>query len=389
MDNRIIKNILVKGKNLISRYFHISSYNFYKRDDIIEIFAIIFTIKAATLFLSYISFEIFQNITPTILQLWNRWDTHNYINIAQNGYTNVGESSLFIVFFPLYPLLIRLFAVFIGDYLFSAMVVSNLASVLAVLLFYKLVSKDYTSNNAIRAVFYFLVFPTAYFLSAAYTESLFVFLSIASFYYAREGRWFLAGVFGGLASTTRITGVVLFPALIIEYWVQKRGQMRFKEIGWLLLIPLCFSVYLIINYVTFGDAFAFLTIQKQHWFKELSPPWIGFLNSLGGIGWRSPSERMLVDYAEIIFSLLGLTTVIVGFLYLRISYNVYALLTWLLITSNSYWLSIPRYTLTIFPLFILLSLAGQRKEINYLITVISLIFFSLFLILFAQGRWAF
>lgn len=366
-----------------------SSFNFLKRDEIIELFAIIFVIKAATFLLSYVSFQIFQNTTPTILELWNRWDTSNYINIAENGYTNVGHSSLFIVFFPLYPLLIRLFAVFIGDYLFSAMVVSNLASVLAVLFFYKLVSKDYTSNNATRAVFYFLVFPTAYFLSAAYTESLFLFLSIASFYYARDGRWFLAGVFGGLASTTRITGLVLFPALIIEYWVQKKGQMRFKEIGWLLLIPLCFSVYLIINYVIFGDALAFLTIQKEHWFKELAPPWIGFLNSLNGIGWRSPSERMIVDYAEIIFGLLGLATVIVGFLYLRISYNVYALLTWLLITSNGYWLSIPRYTLTIFPLFILLSLAGQRKEINYLITVISLIFFSLFLILFAQGRWAF
>lgn len=366
-----------------------SSFNFYKRDDIIEIFAIIFSIKAATLFLSYISFEIFQNTAPTILELWNRWDTPHYINIAQNGYTNVGDSSFFIVFFPLYPLLIRLFSVFIGDYLFSAMVVSNLASVLAVLYFYKLVRKDYTSNDATRVVFYFLIFPTAYFLSAAYTESLFLFLSIASFYYAREGRWFFAGLLGGLASVTRISGIVLFPALIVEYWAQNRGKMHLKEISWLLLIPLCFSVYLVINYVTFGDAFAFLTIQKQHWFKELAPPWIGFLNSLDGIGWRSPSERILINYAEILFGLLGLAAVIAGFFYLRISYNIFALLTWLLVTSNSYWLSIPRYSLTIFPLFILLSLAGQRKEINYLITVISIIFFSLFLILFAQGRWAF
>lgn len=366
-----------------------SSFDFFKKGDIICLFAIIFTVKAATFLLSYVSFEIFQNTTPTILGLWNRWDTSNYINIAENGYTNVGHSSLFIVFFPLYPLLIRLFAVFIGDYLLSAMVVSNLASVFAVLFFYRLVNKDYTSDSSSRAVFYFLIFPTAYFLSAAYSESLFLFLSIASFYYAREGRWFSAGVFGGLASATRITGIVLFPALIIEYWVQNKAQMRFKEIVWLLLIPLSFLFYLIINYVTFGDALAFLTIQKQHWFKEFSAPWIGFLNSLGGISWRSPSERMLVNYAEIIFGLIGLATVIAGFLYLRISYNVYALLTWLLITSSSYWMSIPRYTLTIFPLFILLSLAGERKEINYLITVISLIFFSLFLILFAQGRWAF
>ncbi len=366
-----------------------NALNFFKRDTLIQLLAIILIVKAATFLLSYVSFEIFKNTTPAISELWNRWDTPHYISIAENGYTNTGNNRLFIVFFPLYPLFIRLFAVFTGDYLFSAMVVSNLASVLAVLFLYKLISKDHDDDSSSRAVFYFLVFPTAYFLTAAYSESLFLFLSIASFYYAREGRWTLAGIFGGLASITRISGIVLFPALIIEYWVQNKAQMRVKEMAWLLLIPLCFSIYLIINYVTFGDAFAFLTIQKQHWFKEFSPPWIGFLESLGGLGWKDPSGRMVSSYAEMIFAIIGLLAVIAGFIYLRISYNIYALLTWLLITSTGYWLSIPRYTLSIFPLFILLSLAGGRKEINYLITIMSVVFFSLFLIIFAQGGWAF
>ncbi len=365
------------------------SFNFFKRDELIELLAIIFIIKAATFLLSYVSFEIFQNTTPTILELWKRWDTSNYIDIAENSYTNTGDSRFFIVFFPLYPLFIRFFAIFVRNYLFSAMVVSNLASILAVLFLYKLVNKDYNSENSSRAVLYFLIFPTAYFLSAAYSESLFLFLSIASFYYARERKWFPAGALGGLASATRITGIVLFPALIIEYWMQNKSQIRYKEIIWLFLIPLSFLLYLVINYVTFGDAFAFLAIQKQHWFKELAPPWVGFLNSLGGLGWRDPSGRMMTSYAEIIFAIIGLLAIVAGFIYLRVSYNVYSLLTWLLVTSSGYWLSIPRYTFSMFPLFILLSLAGRRKEINYFIIIISLIFFSLFLILFSLGRWAF
>jgi Gpi18-like mannosyltransferase len=372
-----------------------SSFDLHKRDYIIELLAIIIVIKIATFLLSYVSFEIFQKTAPSILELWNRWDTHGYINIAKNGYTNIGDNRVTIVFLPLYPILIRLCWVFIKDYLLSSLIVSNIASVLSVFYFYKLVSKDYSSNVAIRAAFYFLIFPTAYFLSAAYTESLFIFLTIASFYYARDDRWFLAGIFGCMASMTRITGIVLFPALIIEYWTQRKTRIGFKEMIrsketiFLLLIPLGFVSYIIINYITFGDPLAFLTIQKQQWFKEFSFPWNGFLNTFGGLSWKDPSSRMMTSYAEMIFAIIGLLAVITGFIYLRLSYNIYALLTWLLVTSSGYWLSIPRYMLAIFPLFILLSLAGQRKGLDYLITMMSITFFSLFLIIFAQGWWAF
>ncbi len=362
-----------------------------KKKDVMEILVIVICIKVATFLLSYISFEIFLNTSPTIIDLWKRWDTSAYMNIAENGYTNIGQSRLLIVFFPLYPLLIRLFTFLVKDSLLSSLMISNLASVLTVFFFYELVSIDYMNDIGIRTIFYFSIFPTAYFLTAAYTESLFLFLTIASFYYARKDRWFLAGILGGLSSATRITGIVLFPALIAEYFFQKRKQkqMKIKEIILLLLVPLGFIIYLIINYMTFGDLFAFIAIQKQHWFKEFSFPWVGFMNTLGSISWKDPVGRIMTSYAEILFAIIGLLTVIAGFIYLRISYNVYSLLTWLLITSTGYWLSIPRYTITIFPLFILLSLAGQHKKIDYLITTMSITFFSLFLILFTQGRWAF
>jgi len=235
------------------------------------------------------------------------------------------------------------------------------------------------------------VFPTAYFLHAGYTESLFLALTIASFYYAREDRWLLSGLFGMLASATRITGIFLVPALLIEYLSQKEFRIKNLKLNFLYLglIPIGFIAYLVINYITFENAFAFLEIQRGHWFKTPALPWKGLLGTWGSIWGRDPGGRILVGWAELIFGLFGLVCTIWAYIRLRVSYGVYMHLTWIAIVSTSFWLSIPRYTLSMFPLFIILAVVGRWAVIHYAITIISLSFYSFFLILFTQGRWAF
>ncbi|NIP31808.1 MAG: hypothetical protein GTO02_20035, partial [Candidatus Dadabacteria bacterium] len=95
--------------------------------------------------------------------------------------------------------------------LLSGLIVSNIAYGFAVFYLYKLVLLDFEWDDALRTVIYFTIFPTAYFLHAAYTESLFLALTIASFYYARNDKWALCGVIGMLAALTRITGILLLP----------------------------------------------------------------------------------------------------------------------------------------------------------------------------------
>ena len=69
--------------------------------------------------------------------------------------------------------------------------------------------------------------------------------------------------------------------------------------------------------------------------------------------------------------------------------SLYALATWFKVTSTSFWISIPRYMLTLFPIFIILAILGRRKEIKYLIIFLSLIFYALFLSLLVRFKWAF
>ena len=75
---------------------------------------------------------------------------------------------------------------------------------------------------------------------------------------------------------------------------------------------------------------------------------------------------------------------------LRPSYTIYMLFTWLIVTSTGYWLSIPRYTLSMFPIFIVLAIIGDKWEaLHYVMTIAFLLFYSFCLVLFTQGYWAF
>jgi len=360
---------------------------------ILEIIAIILAIKFFSFILAPLSWAVLKNQPCDIISLWNRWDAPHFIDIAKNGYTDVGEGRYFIVFLPLYPFLIRLLASVIGYYELSALFISNLASLFAGLYLYKLAKLDCPHSTALKSVFYFSIFPTSYFLIAGYTESLFLFLAIGCFYYARKEKWLSAGVMGMLASATRMTGLVLIPSLLYEFLSQrsKSKSKSVKGIFFLCMISFGFLSYLMLNYIVFENAFMFVEMQKEHWFRYLVPPWEGLLGALWGIFWRDPAGKVLVGGAEIVFGLFGLFCIVYAFVIkLRPSYTIYMLLTWLMVASTSYWLSMPRYMLSMFPIFILFAvIADKREEWQYVMTIAFLLFFSFFLVLFTQGYWAF
>ena len=360
---------------------------------VIEISTILLAIKFFAFILAPAAWLVLHNQSCDFVTLWNRWDAPHYVALAENGYTAVGEGRYFIVFFPLYPLLIRLVASVLGNYEVAALVISNVASLLAGLYLYKLARIDYSHNTALKSVFYLAIFPTSYFLIAGYTESLFLLLAIGSFYYARKARWSTAGVLGMLAAATRITGLVLLPSLLYEYFSQRSnpGSRRVRDLFFIALVSLGFVSYLIVNHVVFGDAFAFLAVQHEHWYKHLAPPWEGLLGAIGSIFWRDSADKVLIGVAEVVFGLFGFFCIAYAVIIkLRPSYTVYMFLTWLAVTSTSYWLSTPRYLLSLFPVFIMFALiADRREEWFYVLTTAFLLFFSFFLVLFTQGYWAF
>ncbi|MEN6635622.1 MAG: hypothetical protein ABFC56_07230, partial [Clostridiaceae bacterium] len=102
------------------------------------------------------------------LNIWNQLgtDSQHYLNIAQNGYVNTGDDRLLIVFFPLYPLLVRGVHFIIQNYLVSGLIVSNLCWVFAAYLLYDLALMDTDKKGALRVLKYLCILPASFLFSA-------------------------------------------------------------------------------------------------------------------------------------------------------------------------------------------------------------------------------
>jgi hypothetical protein len=324
---------------------------------------------------------------PDWLEIWNRWDSLHYLGLAKSGYAAVGDTKVSLVFFPLYPWLVRGFAFFLRNYIAAAIFVSGLAAIATGLIFKQLVACDETEEVANGAVWFLFIFPTSFFLHIAYTESLFLSLTLGCFLAARKEQWHLAGLLGAGACLTRVNGLVLIPALTTEVLLQLWRTRRINwQWLWLILVPLGFMGYLWLNHEVTGDFFAFTKIMEEHWYKKFASPWSGihdvYLRALG----MNINEGLNEFVGEIL-----ITGAMIGsWVRLRPSYSVWITLNWLLINSTAFVLSVPRYALTLFPMFILFAIAVRGRRVCYaLLTVWSVLYLALYTGRFAQGLWAF
>ena len=325
------------------------------------------------------------------LAIWNRWDAPHYLDLARAGYVSTGVEARWIVFYPLYPWLVRAVSFAVRDELLAAFLVSGVASVAAGLLLYRLARLDEEEATARGAVFYMLVFPTAYFLHIGYTESLFLALALGAFLAARGRDWRAAGLLGFFAAMTRVNGLLLLAALLFEAREEYlKGRRQRAAWAWLLLVPAGFGVYLFINWRVFGDPRAFVGTQDLYWYKSPAWPWIGLKEAWDGVWVRAPSDAYLVGVQELLFVLLGVGLTVWAWLRLRASYAVWMTCNCILWTSTKFVLSVPRYTLVLFPAYILLArLRAQRPAWGAAVAVWSLLMLALFAARFSQGFWAF
>ncbi|MEA2669398.1 MAG: hypothetical protein QOJ33_2332, partial [Chloroflexota bacterium] len=146
--------------------------------------------------------------------------------------------------------------------------------------------------------------------------------------------------------------------------------------------------YLLTNLLVLGDAFAFVSVQRQHWSHSPSAPWVGFADALRGISWRVPWEKLTVGGGEAVGGIAAYATTILSWLRLRPSDAAYATVLTVMVTFLPFWLSIPRYLLAMYPLFLLVGRIGQRW-VYLAIVVASFIGLLVFGLAFGRGYWAF
>ncbi len=326
----------------------------------------------------------------------SRWDTGFYVSIAEEGYRYQGVPLPSVAFFPLYPLMMRTLGVLVGDVLIAGIVISNSALLLATMLLYRFTEEGWGQAVAERTIWYFLIFPTAFFGTAVYSESLFLLVAIGALYAARRGYWVVAALLGIASALTRFMGLIVAPMLLAEWWMQQHKQSAKSKPSWIALlaaaaVPLGTLAYAAYLERVFGDPLAFVQ-GAAAWARQPQSPLLTLtrlLQTPDGGWWPAllAGYIHLDNWLDFSFVLVFLALGLVLLYQQRWSEGVFVTLGVAVALSSGLLMSQRRYVWVLFPAFVLLAQWGKRPWVDRLISLVSLLLLGVFTALFANNYW--
>lgn len=326
------------------------------------------------------------NVYP-LTNMWSRWDAGWYVGIAEHGYQFAPGQPSNRAFFPIYPMLMRVVRLFLQSHTAAAwlragIIVSNAALAVALAYLFALVKFEFDEATARRAVLYLLIFPTTFFLSAVYSESVFLAFTIASFYYARKRQWWLAGVVGCAAALSRPPGVMIALGLGAEYLLQCEFNWRKIRLNVLAVALPAIALAGFFGFLHYAEGAADTVVQAQSaWGLQLQPQWRTFAPFFQrGLEVRGTN----IDLG---FTLFFIALVIGTACRLRLSYAVFSIGYLLFITLWGSLESIPRYGLGLFPAIVLLAVIGRHETFHRAYLPISAALAAVFMAVFAVWGW--
>jgi hypothetical protein len=317
-----------------------------------------------------------------MVNVLSRWDAQWYLEIAKHGYVyeSVNGPHSNTAFFPLYPALMAVVSKVThgsdASILIGGLVISNLSLLVALGSLAALVRLDFDDEVVKRTIFYALVFPSTFFFSAVYTESLFMASAVIAMYSARRGKWLFAGLAGAAATLTRPPGVLIFAALALEYMHQRQFRLRQirADVLALGLAPLALCLHFGYLGWKFGSFWLFLNAESD-WGRPL----VGAPHRI----------EAFAHYAvgDLLISVIAICTIVAAWRYLRPSYACYATLAFLMPLASGTLLGMGRFCAIIFPMYIVLALAGRNQTFDRYWLITSSALAVLFMALFAQWRY--
>lgn len=312
-----------------------------------------------------------------VIDVWARWDSDWYVRIAEGWYEWPSATP---AFFPLYPAAVgALGRVFAGHYVLAGVAISLIAGSAAAVLVHRLARRLLDEGVAERTVVYLALFPTSLFLSAVYTESLFLLLAVSTFVLAERGRLGWAGVLAGLAILTRSQGLALLPALA---WFAWRSGDRVRGAAAVAVALGMFGLYPLMLWLTIGEPFAFMEAQREVWQRSFDL----FAPVSGPVHGAADGET-----TEALFAAVMLPLALASFRLVGIPYGLYATgVLWLSLTfpTPKGWLySFPRLCLVAFPCLIALACLTARPRLHLAVSAVLATGLAAFVVRWALWEW--
>ncbi len=327
-------------------------------------------------------FRAYGPLSDLVFGTFAQWDSVWFIHIADHGYDSKQASA----FFPLYPLVVRGLAHALGSTVVAGTLVSLVAGCIGIAVVHRIACVHLTRNGAWDTVLLMALYPLAFVFTAVYSDGLFLALSAASFLAAMQSRPVAAGVLGGLAVGTRLVGLALLPALIVLLWPRGKTLRELSRLVPLVLLPLAVGLYALYLRQHLGDAEAFVHAQGAFWNRRT--PTLGPISGLwdaltsgfhgaGELGRHLPrssgapqgfvhrDQWAAWNVLQFLVLAAAVWLTVVAWRRLGAAFGLYSAATLAVILSAPADLvplvSLPRFLLSDFPLFLALATFTERR----------------------------
>ena len=340
------------------------------------------------------------------------WDSEYYVGIAVAGYDDPNASAVVnpktgrevtknYSFFPLYPYAMRVFALPlnilginpIAAVSLAGVVVAALGTLAGLLALWSLTRPYFSEEDAYRAVFYLLIFPTAFFFAMVYTEGLFIGLAFGALALSKYGHWVGASLFGLLAAWTRAHGAAVALPLLAFWLMQIKWREPLRpQLTWswwlrgaLALLPL--AGYLLWRTSALGAGWA--ELQEFHFGRGLLSlgssieAWQYAFEYASSLGGGHAQVYMAIEVGAILLALVAS----LWLLRHDLGTALFSLAVVMLSILSGSAGSMARYMLIVPAMYIFLAYLGKNRTFDRAWTVFSILLLGMEATLFASDMW--
>jgi hypothetical protein len=324
--------------------------------------------------------------------IWDRWDATLFMRVAAFGYTGPQTDLHATAFFPLFPLLVRGASDLGLNPIGAGLLISAGASLVAFAYLFRLAEEEVGEGAGRRAVLYLALFPTAVFLIAPYSEALFLAGAVPAFYYARRMRWTLVALPAAVAMGARFAGCFLLLGLLVEFLRQRNFSAKRLRAGALALVaglaPL--ALYSFFLYRVKGSPLYYFTDQRLGWGRRLTSPVTAFRATWDTWNAGQPTNWIFAWRVEILAAVIGVAFVLWALIKREWGYATFMAAMMASVLASSWYFSIPRMLLSLFPIPLLLASFTRRSTTRHEIVLLTMVpLAALGVVVYTHGAWFF
>jgi hypothetical protein len=307
------------------------------------------------------------------LDIWGRWDSGWYMDLALRWYSRAPSfetNPSGVAFFPLFPACVRGALWLLGEHnrtaaMLVGVAISNAALLIALVALRQLVAQHAGMHAARRAVLYVVTFPTGFFLSCFYPESLFLAATAVACLLASRRHWLTASIVGAVAVLSRPYGIVILLPLLWLYLSSRAWKIRAVrfDVFYFLLIPATLAGLLLAMRPLTGHLLAPFMAQAA-WHRHFAWPWKTLTSAMYFEGPITLIQQCLAVGA-VLLSLWAL---------LRLpsrAYGLYALAITMPSLLSGTLMGFGRHVAVVFPLYMMLAVMFRRERAHLWLQAVS------------------